>query len=226
MGRKYIDFWINLTDELDLSEMISEIKELGFKSVVVSSVDENRLEEFKKLSESFKIEVYRKLILEPENRLTLLKNLRAYRGEYEVISVICSNLEIALTAARDSRVDSLILPPNKRFRIDKGVAALISNSVELPFKWLIDETSRREFIRVANEIVNYLSKKTSIIVSSGASKPFELRSPHELASLLQVLGLDRSSALDAVSIIPRKIIEANLVKLSSSYVARGVLKIG
>jgi len=226
MGRKYVDFWINLTDEVDLSEMISEAKKLGFRSVVVSSVDESRLKEFKKLSEDFKIEVYRKLILEPKDRLTLLKNLRAYRGEYEVVSVICSNLEVALTAARDSRVDSLILPPSKRFRIDKGVAALISNSVELPFKWFIDEASRREFIRVASEIVNYLSRKTSIIVSSSASKPFELRSPHELASLLQVLGLDRSTALDAVSIIPGKIIETNLVKLSSSYVARGVSKIG
>ena len=226
MGRKYVDFWINLTDEVDLSEMISEAKKLGFRSVVVSSVDESRLKEFKKLSEDFKIEIYRKLILEPEDRLTLLKNLRAYRGEYVVISVICSNLEVALTAARDSRVDSLILPPSKRFRIDKGVAALICNSIELPFKWFIDEASRREFIRVASEIVNYLSRKTNIIVSSSASKPFELRSPHELASLLQVLGLDRGTALDAVSIIPGKIIETNLVKLSSSYVARGVSKIG
>jgi len=226
LGRKYVDFWINLTDEVDLYEMVSEVKKLGFRSVVVSSVDENRLREFRKLSEDFKIEVYRKLILEPEDRLSLLKNLRAYRGGYEVISVICSNLEVALTAARDSRVDSIILPPSKRFRIDKGVAALISNSVELPFKWFIDENSRRGFIRVASEVVNYLSRKTSIIVSSSASKPFELRSPHELASLLQVLGLDRSTALDAVSTIPEKIIEANLVKLSSSYIARGVLKIG
>jgi RNase P/RNase MRP subunit POP5 len=62
VGRKYVDFWINLTDEVDLSEMVSEVKKLGFRSVVVSSVDESRLREFKKLGEDFKIEVYRKLI--------------------------------------------------------------------------------------------------------------------------------------------------------------------
>lgn len=226
LGRKYVDFWINLVDEVDMSEMLSEVRKLGFKSVVVSSTDNRRLEEFKKLGETIGVEVYSKLVLEPENRPELLKNLRTSRGKYEVISVICNNLEVALTAARDSRVDTVILPPGKKFRIDKGVAALINNSIELPFKWFIDEATRREFIRLASEVVNHLSKKKSIIVSSSASKPFQLRGPHELSSLLQVLGLDRATALDSVSTIPRKTIETNLVKLSPSYVARGVLKIG
>lgn len=226
MGRKYVDFWINLIDGVDLFEMFSEIKKLGFKRVVASSMDNARLEEFKKLGESFDVEVYGKVVLVPEDRLSLLKDLRTKRREYEVISVICNNLEVALTAARDSRVDTVIIPPGKKFRIDKGVAALIKNSIELPFKWFIDEATRREFIRLVIEVVNYLSRKTSIIVSSSASRPLELRSPFELSSLLQVLGLDKSLALNSVSTIPGSIIESNLVKLSPNYVTRGVLRIG
>lgn len=226
MARKFVDFWIDLTGETDLSEILLEVKKLGFKSVVASSTSDTIYEEFKKLGENHGVEVYRKLVLEPEDRLDLLNNLRKHRSSYEVISVICNNLEVALTAARDSRVDSLILPSNKRFRIDKGVASLISNSIELPFKWFIDEASRRDFIRVANEVVNYLSSKTSIIVSSYASKPYELCSPHELASILQVLGIERGIALDSVSTIPWSIIERNMLKLSPNYIAKGVLKIG
>ncbi len=226
MARKFIDFWIHLTGEEDLSEILLEVKKLGFKSVVASSTSDSIYEEFKKLGETYEVIIYRKLVLEPEDRMSLLKNLRKFRGGYEVISVICNNLEVALTAARDSRVDSLILPPGKMFRIDKGVASLISNSIELPFKWFIDEAARRDFIRVANEVINYLSSKTSIIVSSYASKPYELCSPHELASILQVLGIERKTALDSVSTIPWSIIERNKLKLSPNYIAKGVLKIG
>lgn len=226
MARKYVDFWINLTGEADLSEILLEIKKLGFKSVVVSSINDKMYEEFKKLSENYDVEVYRKMVLEPENRSTLLRNLRKYRGRFEVVTVICNNLEVALTAARDSRVDSLILSPTKRFRIDRGVAALISNCIELPFKWLIEQKSRRDFMRVVNEVITHLSNKTSIIVSSCASKPYELCSPHELASILQVFKIDRKTALDSVSIIPWKIIKTNLLKLSPNYIAKGVLKIG
>jgi len=226
LGRSYVDFWINLDEEVDQSEMLSEIRKLGFRRVVVSSMDKARLEEFKKLGESFGVEVYGKIVLVPEDRPALLKDLRSRRGEYEVVSVICNNLEVALTSARDSRVDTVIFPPGKKFRIDKGVAAVIKNSIELPFRWLVDETTRREFIRLAFEVVNHLFGKTSIIVSSSASRPLELRSPFELSSLLEVLGLDRNVALDSVSTIPGRIIETNLLKLSPSYVARGVLRVG
>jgi len=129
LGRSYVDFWINLDEEVDQSEMLSEIRKLGFRRVVVSSMDKARLEEFKKLGESFGVEVYGKIVLVPEDRPALLKDLRSRRVEYEVVSVICNNLEVALTSARDSRVDTVIFPPGKKFRIDKGVAAVIKNSI-------------------------------------------------------------------------------------------------
>ncbi|MEN2974860.1 MAG: hypothetical protein ABDH32_04690, partial [Candidatus Caldarchaeales archaeon] len=71
----------------------------------------------------------------------------------------------------------------------------------------------------------YLAGKVDLILSSSASKPSELRSPYEMASLLSVLGFDKKYTLDSVSSIPMKIIESNLVKLSPDYISRGVVKI-
>ncbi|MEM4636916.1 MAG: RNase P subunit p30 family protein, partial [Nitrososphaerota archaeon] len=155
-----------------------------------------------------------------------LKELRKCRGSYEVVTVICRNLEVALVAVRDGRIDSIIIPPDKNYRIDKGVASTIKNAVEIPFKWILDEKSRRMFLKTVSEIILHLSRRTNIIVSSSASKPMELRGPYEMSSLLQIYSIDKKTALDAVSEIPSKIIEENLIKLSPNYIARGVVKIG
>ncbi|MDW7985750.1 MAG: RNase P subunit p30 family protein [Nitrososphaerota archaeon] len=225
MPRKYIDFWINIVEDIDLSEIMARIRELGFSSIAVSIIDESKLEEIERIGRDFEINVYRKIVLEPDDKSTLLRELRTCRGRYEVVSVICRNLEVALTAARDNRVDTLIIPPDKRFRIDRGVAAIIKNCIEIPFKWFLDKSVRRDFLRVTDEIVEHLARKVDLIISSSASKISELRTPYEMISLLHIFGFNKESALNSVSTTPLKIIESNLVKLSSSYICRGVVKL-
>ncbi|MCF8884614.1 MAG: RNase P subunit p30 family protein [Nitrososphaerota archaeon] len=226
MGRKYIDFWVELREENIIKELMSRALQLGYRSIVVSYSDESLYEKAREIGERINLEIYRKIILEPQDRSSLLKELRKCRGSYEVVTVICRNLEVALVAVRDGRIDSIIIPPDKNYRIDKGVASTIKNAVEIPFKWILDEKSRRMFLKTVSEIILHLSRRTNIIVSSSASKPMELRGPYEMSSLLQIYSIDKKTALDAVSEIPSKIIEENLIKLSPNYIARGVVKIG
>ncbi|MEM0094293.1 MAG: hypothetical protein QW753_08005, partial [Thermofilum sp.] len=68
--------------------------------------------------------------------------------------------------------------------------------------------------------------RVGVIVSSASSSALLLRGPIELASLPWVLGYPQERALDTVSKTPSQIIERNLLKLSSNYVCRGVVKIG
>lgn len=224
--RKYIDFWVRAESFENALSLLEKLRELGFSSAVMELDGEasERFDELRKRGEEIGVEVYRKLVFKPSGRKDLLKNLRNNRGKYEVITVFCESLEAALVAARDSRVDSLVIPPKPGFRFDKGVAALLRNYVELPFSSYLE--NKLEFLETAIRILEFLGRRTGIIVSSAASDILDLRGPRELASILQVLGLPQEEALDSVSKIPESIINRNLLKLSKNYVERGVLKIG
>ena len=223
--RRFIDFWIKGQSLDQALSLLKILKELGFSGAVLE-LQEELIEEFDELklrANELGMSLYRKLIVKPEGRRDLLKTLRGNRGRFEVITVICENLETALVAARDSRVDSLIIPPRPRFRIDKGVASLIKNRVELPFKFFLED--RQAFLETALNVIKFLGRKVDLIISSGAEDEYDLRNPRELAALLQVLGYDQEKALDSVSKIPEQILEENMLKLSKQYVARGVIKL-
>lgn len=224
--RRFIDFWIKGETTDKTLTLIKTLKRLGFSGAVIEFEESvaDDFEELRSKATECGISIYKKLVLKPEGRRDLLKSLRENRGKFEVITVLCENLETALVAARDSRVDTLIIPPKPRFRFDKGVAALIKNRIELPFIYLLE--GREAFLETAMRIVDILGRKIEIIVSSGASEELDLRGPRELASLLEVLGYAQEESLDSVSKIPEKILERNLLKLSKNYVARGVIKLG
>ncbi len=223
--RSFTDFWVRGEDFDQAIELLTTLKKLGFHGAVMElkpSLNEC-FDELESEAEKLNLNLHRKLIIESETRGDLLKTLRENRGKFEVITVLCRNLEVALVAARDSRVDTLIIPPHPGFRIDKGVASLIRNAVELPFSYFLQD--RQAFFKTALEIVSILGRKVNLIISSGASDPLSLRGPRELVSLLQVLGYDQEKALDSVSKIPEEIVKENLLKLSKRYVARGVVKL-
>jgi RNase P/RNase MRP subunit p30 len=62
----------------------------------------------------------------------------------------------------------------------------------------------------------------SMVISSGASSRFLMRTPRDLAALASVFDMDRASALEAVSKNPVAIVKRNRHKLSSRFVAPGV----
>lgn len=223
--RRFIDFWVKAETLEQATSLLESLRKLGFQGAVFEVGGElgERFEGLRSRASELGMAVYRKLVVEPAGRRDLLKTLRENRGKYEVITVFCENLEVALVASRDSRVDTLIIPPRPRYRIDRGVASLIKNRVELPLKFLLED--KLGFLETALNVVKFLGRKVGIIISSGAHDKVDLRGPRELASLLQVLGWSQEKALDAVSRIPSEILEVNMVKLSSRYVARGVIRL-
>lgn len=224
--RRYVDFWVIGEDYERAVELIKALARLGFSDAVMELKGGlvSSFEDLRSAASELGLRLHRKLVVQPDSRRELLDTLRSNRGRFEVITVICRNLEVALVAARDSRVDSLVIPPNPGFRIDRGVASTIRNCVELPFSWYLAD--RRSFLENALKVVELLGKRAGIIVSSASSSPHLLRGPRELASLPWVLGYSQERALDTVSKTPSSILERNLLKLSSRYVARGVVRLG
>ena len=109
--RRYVDLWMRCESFEKCLEMMKCLKRLGFSSAAIELRGEcvERFDHLKGEAEEVGIKLYRKLVLEPSTRKELLKLLRENRGKFEVISVICRNLETALVAARDSRVDTIII---------------------------------------------------------------------------------------------------------------------
>lgn len=224
--RMYVDFWVKGEDYESSLELLRTLKRLGFSDAVMELGEDllERIEELRRAGGELGLNVHRKLVIAPKSRKELLRILRGNRGKFEVITIICENLEVALVAARDSRVDSLVIPPKPRFRFDKGVAATIKNCVELPFSQYLSD--KEAFLETALRLVEILGRKAELIVSSAASNPLELRGPRELASLPWVLGYPQEKSLNSVSKTPRSILERNLLKLSKRYVVRGVIRLG
>jgi len=223
--RRYVDFWIRGEDYNSSLELLKSLKRLGFSDAVIELRDDllEKVDDLRRAGEELGINVHRKLVVAPKSRKDLLRALRNNRGKFEVITVLCENLEVALVAARDSRVDSLIIPPKPKFRFDKGVAATIKNCIELPFNQYLSD--KRAFLETALGLVETLGRRVELIVSSSASNTLELRGPLELASLPRVLGYPQEKALNSVSTTPRGILKRNLLKLSKSYVVRGVMRV-
>lgn len=224
--RRYVDFWVIGEERERAVELLRALARLGYSDAVMELKGDlaGSFGELRDAAAEAGVKLHRKLVLKPNSRKELLQELRKNRGKFEVITVICENLEVALVAARDSRVDSLIIPPKSGFRIDKGVASTIRNCIELPFSWYL--ANRQSSLEAALRMIQILGRKVGVIVSSASSSALLLRGPIELASLPWVLGYPQERALDTVSKTPSQIIERNLLKLSSNYVGRGVMRIG
>lgn len=224
--RRYVDFWVIGEEREKAIELLRALAKLGYSDAVMELKGDlaESFEELKNAATEAGIRLHRKLVIKPGSRKELLQELRSNRGRFEVITVICESLEVALVAARDSRVDSLVIPPKPGFRIDKGVASTIRNCVELPFSWYLAD--RQSFLEEALKIIQALGKRVGVIVSSTSSSMLLLKGPRELASLPWILGCPQEKALNTVSRIPLQIIERNLLKLSRRYVARGVMRVG
>ncbi|UCE95943.1 MAG: hypothetical protein JSV51_09655, partial [Candidatus Bathyarchaeota archaeon] len=137
---------------------------------------------------------------------------------------------VARQAAKDHRVDLLAFPsinPRERFfdisearLASQGVAALeIDMSLILQLHYFprvrILSSLRREVAIAAKFHI-------PVVISSNAVDSYQLREPRELASLTTLFGMDKESALNAVSVNPIAILERNRKKLDSSYVAKGI----
>ena len=171
------------------------------------------------------IDVAKRLDLIPRNRIELLKDLRKYRGEYEIISVKCINTEVSIVAARDRRVDLITICKEMSLRNRRRAISRISNkTLEIKISEILDTSKPRivVFKRLNEEIFFAKTNKIPIVISSGAKDSFMMRSPRDMAALGIFLGLEESEAIKSVSKIPFNIVETNREKLSSKWISDGV----
>jgi ribonuclease P/MRP protein subunit RPP1 len=233
--RTFVDLNLRpaLHQEGQWSELISKAVNLGFKVVAFSlpvSVNNKIAVQIREECQVKGLDFVSRINLRPKSSPELLKQLRRHRRRFEILAVDCTKKAIARTAARDHRVDLLSFPSlDSRFRFfDQAEAklALHSNSaleIEIAMLLSVSGSYRARFLHFLRKEVAIAQKfDVPIVLSSGATDPYMMRGPQDLACLGLLFGMLKESGLDAVSVTPCTLVERNRKKLRSDYVARGM----
>jgi RNase P/RNase MRP subunit p30 len=235
MRRLYSDLHLcpNVRHSEQSTEMIWKAARLGYRLVAVTLPPDCGEEENRQIKTSCKeagVDVATRVDLLPNTPNELVRDLRRLRRKFEIICALCQNKNVSRQAAKDRRVDLLNFPSadfRRRF-FDLAEAELASNSLaSLEFDMEPLLTSRAPTrIRLLSSLRREASIaddfNVPIVVSSGASNERFLRSPMELAVTTSLFGLEKQTALDAVSKNPATIVSRNREKLDSSFIAPGI----
>jgi RNase P/RNase MRP subunit p30 len=228
---------LHLQPDLNMREHVEKIaaraSDLGYSLLGVSLPSKAKPDTIRFLRNTcrnYGVDFAKRIGLTPKSSGELLKSLRQFRRKFDLVSVNCFSKSVARQAAKDHRVDLVVFPssnPRERFfdyaearLASQGVAALEINMVLILRSAGFSRVRLLSCLRREVAIAEKLG--VPVIISSGAVDSFQLRGPHDFASLAMLFGMDGRSALKAVSVAPLDIVERNRRKLDSSHVARGI----
>lgn len=233
--RRFVD--LNVRDPGDprvLTEMLELASRLGFKGIALASkrpAPQALIDEARALG----IDLASRIDLRPKNTNELSKILRRVRRKYEIVAIRCENKAVSRQAAKDHRVDILTFPLLKtgrsRVGLDRQGASLASKSncaYEVSLSDLLGSSAgerARVLVNLRRSIWNATHEGVPVVVSSGAWTPLRMREPRAIASITSLLGISENEGLDAVSVIPTKILERNREKLGPGFVSPGVKEV-
>ena len=228
---------VPLKDAEKTEKMIQKAKELGYSTVGISlpfNVKKEQINYLKQVCEDAQVDFVSRVDLSPRNSNELLSELRKCRRKFEIVAVRCDSKDVARQAAKDRRVDLLqfsVTNNRKRF-FDEQEAELASQALaalEIEMAPLLQLTSFsriRLLSSLKKEVATAERTDVPVLISSGATKEQLMRGHHDYAALATIFDMPLSSALKALSEMPREIVERNRNKLSTSYVAPGIRVLG
>ena len=169
------------------------------------------------------LEVFLRADLTCSRREELLKLLRRFRSAFDIISVKCTNHNIALVAARDRRVDLIFFDYARRnVWFDHSIANVSNAALELNTSTLFAASDHFILTRLMKEVSTAQQHKVNTILSSGCTSPFMVRGPTQLSAIGMILGLSKGEALNSVSVVPSRVVRKNVERRSRNYIEEGV----
>jgi RNase P/RNase MRP subunit p30 len=236
MTRTFADLHlrINPKDIQTAQRLIGKAAQLGYHYVSVpfnQGLQENEAVALKDICAKAGVDFVLRADFRPRTQEDLMRFLRKFRRKFEVICIICDSKEIARQAAKDRRVDLINFPNldyHKRFfdRAEAELASCSLTALEVDIKSLLvmEGPNRVRLLScLRREVAIALEFHVPIVVSSGVDIENLLRMPRDLACLAYLFGLDEAHALDAISTNPNTIVLRNREKLSSRFIAPGII---
>jgi len=196
----YVDLWIKTLDD----KTIAILKKLNYRAVAYEG------EDVVESSVGEQLIIVRKKVIAESNKRSFLNALKGVRQEKVLVSVKPLSVDVARTAAHDSRVDTIIIDRDTAEFIDKAQLSLMkqfSKPLELPLREYLsyDPSTKAIIYRRLQQYLAYT--KQPLIISSKASNWFEVFSPKSLISLTSILlGVDHRTALLYITTYPRELL--------------------
>ncbi|HKM76907.1 MAG TPA: RNase P subunit p30 family protein [Candidatus Bathyarchaeia archaeon] len=229
---KFVDLHIiPKVDDLQSSKKMAEsLRMAGYRSVALTIPTAILNEYSKTLTQCFVkvgLETVSRIDLTCSNRYELLKLLRRFRNQYDLVSVKCTNQNVAAIACRDRRVDIVFFDPNNRnMKFTHTLAKLLNGALELNLSFLLNRESGDVLNKAMRHMAVAREHRVKVVLSSGCTSPKMVRSPMQIRAVGVTLGLSEAQSAEAISSVPSSIIESNLQRRSPLYIEEGVRLIG
>lgn len=220
--------------ESSVEQIIEFAEKLGYSGIAICDNFQGleKLNELKNEIENIKtdLEVYLGVKIQAKNVNELKETLSKVREKVMIVAVSGGDYTINRTACEDSRVDILFHPEAGRF--DNGLdepclhSATQNNvAIEINFREILN-SFRKPRSYTLNHIEQNIALcnrfKTPMVICSGADSIWNMRTPRDLISIANVLGMDIGKAFLSMSSVPLEIINENKKTLEGTKITEGV----
>ena len=212
--------------------MIREAERLGYAGVAVTRYLEDYnsefSKEFKDLKASSSILLKKCIEISCKNPEDLKKKVQKSRKNADIIMVRGGDLKVNRAACEERSIDILSQP--YRSRRDTGINHVLAKkaaennvAIEINLKTLLNTNLRYRYriISQFRHIVGLQRKfKFPLIISSNANSKYDFKTPRDIIALAKCFGMTFEESFDAISRIPKDIIETNNKR--DSFIVDGV----
>lgn len=221
--RIFADAWLMPISVDEAVGMVRLVGELGFSAIAVEGNDE-LFRTASEIASQLGLEIFRRKTINVNHRDRLYEELSKHRWRYDLISIRSNEREVLMAALRDNRVDTVIMSHPSAPLIDRQMVSVMNNLVEVALVDIIKH-GYDSFYRVMR-LSPFLRKgRIQVVVTSGATDSFGLRTPRQLASIMLAIGVGPDKAMDTVSGRIIEILRDNRAKLEGTLEPSGVWRI-
>ena len=226
---RYVDLHVipqvdNKQSSERLADLLGQVHYSAIGLTVPTGLLTDRVRSLQGLFEAHALETSLRIDLSPTSRDELLRALRRFRNQYDIVAVKCSSQRVSAVACRDRRVDIVFFnSANHSLRFTHTFARLLHGAIE--FNLMSDLTEQPDtwaFLRIRRAIGVAQEHHVRVVLSSGARNHQMVRSPLQLMALATSLGLSRECSARGVSSEPSSILATNRAKRSPEFVEEGV----
>lgn len=202
--RVFYDLCVSPRSRGEAAEMARLLRLLRVRGVAVERGV--GVEEFRRAG----LEAYTRVTIRAGSGSEVAVKVREARRLYDIVAVKPSTAEAARMAARDPRVDLVVLPPAMARYMDKSQARLLElggGCIEVWLSHLLSGGDPRRTLRGILIIARRAAANDAcLVVSSNAKTRWGLWSPYSAMALLECMGLPHTAALSALTVNPAMVV--------------------
>ncbi|AKB46895.1 Ribonuclease P protein component 3 [Methanosarcina sp. Kolksee] len=230
MGKpKFYDFCVHAVPdgENTVEQLSAFARHLGYSGIALANHSDKLPQSQPVLPFTNGFEVFKGIELVEENPSKLHGLIGKFRKSVDVLIVHGGSENVNRAALENPRVDILNHPA---FAKSSGLNQVLAKAaaendvaIGLTIRPLLHSRGPRRVRLLSDLRANLdLARKydVSLVLSSGAMSCFDLRSPMETLALAEVCGLEEEEALEAITVVPERIISRN--RPGPGYIREGI----